>query len=263
MRPSSRTASASSFSSPSRNSSANPLIEVSGVRSSCEASAMNRRITSSERLAAVADARADSAASSRSRAATSIWASMALSERPSLPTSVVPAQSGTRRDRSPPAMSFAVRAISPSGRRLLRTSQKQANPSTTSVPPPAAATIRTSWETVASTSPRLMAVIRVRPPRVGTATTRQLGPSAPRDSTVNGRPRMASTSAAVRRGRSGVFVSVDSLMIRTTSPPGLSTTPWNRPKKRCVRPSGRGSAGGGGSRGSAATRSCWSTRSTR
>ncbi|MBB3725813.1 hypothetical protein FHR33_001673 [Nonomuraea dietziae] len=101
---------------PCLNSSANPLIEVSGVRSSCEASATNLRISSAERPAV-------SAAASRSLTALSIWASIPLSARPSLPTSVRRCSCGTRLDRSPPAIATAVASISPRGRRLRRTSQ--------------------------------------------------------------------------------------------------------------------------------------------
>ena len=71
---------------PSRNSSAKPWIDVSGVRSSCEASARNCRRRRS--------------VSSRSLNAPSMSSSMVLSARPSSPTSVGPA-SLTRCDRSP------------------------------------------------------------------------------------------------------------------------------------------------------------------
>ena len=79
-----------------------PRIEVSGVRSSCDASATNRRRRSS-----------DSCLSSN---APSIWPSIVFRAMPSLPTSVFVSAGATRRDRSPSAMAFAVIAIFSIGR---------------------------------------------------------------------------------------------------------------------------------------------------
>ncbi len=67
---------------PCRYSSANPRIEVSGVRSSWLASVTNRRIRSSDAFAACAEA-------SRSPNADSIWLSMPFSATESRPTSVI------------------------------------------------------------------------------------------------------------------------------------------------------------------------------
>ena len=83
---------------PRRNSSAYPRIDVRGVRSSCEASARNRRSRSSDAL--------------RSANATSICASIAFSATPSCPTSVRSSSWGTRRVRSPAAIAPAVTPIS-------------------------------------------------------------------------------------------------------------------------------------------------------
>ena len=76
---------------------------TSGVRSSCEASAANRRIRSSEAI--------------RAANAASMWASMAFSDRPRRPTSVVGFSTATRRDRSPAAMAAAVFSTLASGRK--------------------------------------------------------------------------------------------------------------------------------------------------
>ena len=92
-----------SATAPWRYSSANPRMVVSGVRSSCEASATNCRIFSSERTARASETRAASAASraadsaaraavsdcARAVKAASIWASIAFSARDSRPSSVL------------------------------------------------------------------------------------------------------------------------------------------------------------------------------
>ena len=93
-------------SSPSRKSSAKPWIEVSGVRSSWEASARNWR-----RRCSVA---------SRSAKAASISPSMVLRARPSWPTSVRPSLGLTRPERLPAVMERAEVAICSSGRRPRR-----------------------------------------------------------------------------------------------------------------------------------------------
>ena len=74
---------------------------MSGVRSSCEASATKRRSCSSD--------------ASLSRNADSILDNMTLSDDPRRPTSVRSSVSSTRRDRSPAAISPAVPAIVSSG----------------------------------------------------------------------------------------------------------------------------------------------------
>ena len=89
-------------------------MEVSGVRSSCEASATNWRRRSSE---------ADFSAN-----APSIWASISFRAEPSRPTSVPGRPSGTRRVRSPEAMASAVPAIWRSGRSPRRTTTRTSAP---------------------------------------------------------------------------------------------------------------------------------------
>ena len=75
-----------------------PRIDVSGVRSSCEASATNRRRRASDAV--------------RSANASSICASIAFSARPRRPTSVCSSAGSTRRERSPAAIAPAVSPIS-------------------------------------------------------------------------------------------------------------------------------------------------------
>src|SRR5439155_301021 len=79
---------------PRRNSSAYPRMDVSGVRSSWDASARNRRSRSSDAV--------------RSAKACSIWASIALSATPNWPTSVLGSCWGTLLVRSPSAIAPAV-----------------------------------------------------------------------------------------------------------------------------------------------------------
>ena len=95
-------------------------MAVSGVRSSWLASAMKRRIRSSDWCAAASD-------SSRAWNAVSIWLSMVFSEWPRLPISVRGSRSGTRRFRCPAAISPAVPSMSTSGRRLARTTMTTAS----------------------------------------------------------------------------------------------------------------------------------------
>ena len=93
---------------PRSNSSAYAETALTGVRSSCDASATNCRSCSSD--------------AARRENASSMWRSIMLSDEPSRPTSVR-LSSGTRRLRSPPAMLDAVVSMSRSGRRPMRTSQ--------------------------------------------------------------------------------------------------------------------------------------------
>ena len=119
-------------------------MAVSGVRSSWLASAMKRRMRSSDWTAASSD-------SCRSWKADSIWVSMALIERPSRPTSVRGSRSGTRRSRWPAAMSSAVSSMSSSGRRLLRTTAM----------PTMASTMITTMLTIRSTRTRSAMVVKM------------------------------------------------------------------------------------------------------
>jgi hypothetical protein len=128
---------------------------VSGVRSSWLASATNWRIRSSERRAAASDC-------SRARNEASIWASIAFSARPSLPTSVCGSWSGTRRDRSPAAMACAVRSMSVSGRRLARTIAMPTTASATTMMALTSMSIRVSEPSVSLMLPRFIPTTRVR-----------------------------------------------------------------------------------------------------
>ena len=100
---------------PRRYSSAKPWIEVSGVRSSCEASARNWRSRCSEAV--------------RAAISCSMRTSMVFSAAPSRPDSVCGSASSTRRDRSPPAISAAACSIRVSGRRPIRTTDAAPRPS--------------------------------------------------------------------------------------------------------------------------------------
>ncbi len=84
------------------------------MRSSWLASATKRRIRSSLARASDSDA-------SRARNADSIWSTIPLKALESRPTSVRGSLSGTRRDRSPAAISAAVVSTSSSGRSDVRT----------------------------------------------------------------------------------------------------------------------------------------------
>ena len=97
-------------------SSPKPLIEVSGVRSSWLASAMNRRIVSSDSRACRSEA---------SVAANARWMcpSIVFSDADKLPTSVFVGTCGTRMVRLPSAMAWAVSSTRRRGRRLARTSR--------------------------------------------------------------------------------------------------------------------------------------------
>ena len=101
---------------PRRYSSANPCIDVNGVRSSCDASARNCRRRCSDAV------RACTAASTR--------LSIALRAEPSRPGSVCGSTSVTRRARSSVStISAAVCSIRVSGRRPMRTTLDAARPS--------------------------------------------------------------------------------------------------------------------------------------
>jgi hypothetical protein len=166
--------SSGSATAPCRNSSANPRIVVSGVRNSCEASATNWRIFSSERTARASETCAASAASravdsaeraavsdsARAVKAASIWVSIVFSARDNRPSSVCGSSasgsgSGTRRVRSPAAMAPAVCSICTSGRRLVRTIAAPTAASAISTPMPTRASIQISWLTAASISDML------------------------------------------------------------------------------------------------------------
>ena len=112
------------LSPPTRNSSAKPWIEVSGVRNSCEASAKNWR----KRLSVA----------SRSAKADSMSPSMVLRASPSWPTSLGPPEGLTRWERSPAEITRAVPAIRSNGRSPRRsTSQEPTDRITSSAARPA------------------------------------------------------------------------------------------------------------------------------
>ncbi len=124
-------------SAPCRYSSEKPRIVTSGVRSSCEASAAKRRIRSSDAI--------------RAAKAVSMWASMALRELPSRPTSVLGFSISTRRDRSPAAIAAAVFSTRASGRKdreMLQVAMKNAR---TRVSSPTPTTTRTACSITEST----------------------------------------------------------------------------------------------------------------
>ena len=133
---------------PCRYSSAKPRIVVSGVRSSCEASATNWRIRSSERTA-----RASDACAGQERRLD--LGQHRVQRGDSWPSSVRGSSSGTRRVRSPPAIAAAVRSISTSGRRLARTTpDADRGRATISTAAPTSSSTRTSRSTALSTSVR-------------------------------------------------------------------------------------------------------------
>ena len=122
-------------------------MEVSGVRSSCEASATNWRSWAS--------------VSDRWSKADSIWLSMMLRAAPSWPTSESSGAEGIRRAMSPEAMAAAVSAIVPSGRRPRPTVQRATTDTATTTTSEAANSIRSNDIKVARVGSRGMAVTRV------------------------------------------------------------------------------------------------------
>ena len=77
------------------------------------------------------------------------------------PTSVRGSASGTRCDRSPAAMSAAVRSTARSGRKLARTTRYPTPASTTTATAPITSDRTSTWATVFSTDPRLSAISTV------------------------------------------------------------------------------------------------------
>ena len=104
----------------------------SGVRNSCEASATNRRIRTSD--------------AARAANAASICASIPLSERARRPTSVVAGSAGTRWAKSPAANASAVTSTSRSGRSARLTAPYPATPPTVTIPSPLSRSRRLIWE---------------------------------------------------------------------------------------------------------------------
>ncbi len=123
---------------PRRNSSAYPLIDVKGVRNSCDASATNRRRRSS-------DAR-------RSSNAASMWVSIALSASPRRPTSVRSSAGETRWLRSPAAIDPAVSPMPLSGFSPSRTNHSARAAVVARTAIPTATSMRSSRRNVACTS---------------------------------------------------------------------------------------------------------------
>lgn len=117
-----------------------PRIPASGVRSSCEASATNRRIRASD--------------SARAAKAASIWVSMPLSAMESRPTSVPGESSGIRWESSPSAIRAAPASIRRSGRSPARTAKKPSAAISSRTAPPIARKELRSLPTVASMSAR-------------------------------------------------------------------------------------------------------------
>ena len=121
---------------------------VSGVRSSCEASARKRRSFSS--------------VAARSANASSMRPSIVFRLRPSRPTSVRGSAGCTRRARSPAAMASAVTAMVSSGRRSRLISHQAA----------AASAASTASETTTSMTTRRPSVCRVSFNGMATTSTR-------------------------------------------------------------------------------------------
>ena len=182
-------------------------MAVSGVRSSWLASAANCRIRLSDRRAVASD-------SAWALNAASMWASMMLSDRPRLPTSVRGSRSGTRRLRSPAAIAPAVCSISASGRMLVRTTATPMMARTSTTTPPTIRSMLISCPMVWLMSPRFAPTTRVpgmTAPVFGSmyctcsVNTRQ-APSPASAGTVTSRPAFA-LSQAVLNGTRGRLVA--------------------------------------------------------
>ena len=122
---------------------------VSGVRSSCEASARKRRSLSS--------------VAARSANATSMRPSIVFRLRPSRPTSVRGSAGCTRSERSPAEMASAVTAIFSSGRRSRLISHQAAAASAPSTTSETMVSISSSWLSVCWVSVSGMATRRICP----------------------------------------------------------------------------------------------------
>ena len=191
--------SSGSMTAPWRNSSAYPLTVARGVRSSCEASATNWRIRSSEASLTAKDC--------------SIWASIALSERDRLVTSSLAVGSGMRRVRSPAAMAAAVSSIWESGRKARRTPYHPKMAQLALTPRPIRVeTVNICW-TVVST------------PRSGTATEKVADPSRSWPGTTRQRisPSMDWTVKGVLFCTRGSFRPRDGMSGRSRSPVGFTS----------------------------------------
>ncbi len=88
----------------------------------------------------------------RSANASSICPSIALSEPPRRPTSVVPPSGSTRRERSPAPIAAAVSSIRRSGRRLAVISQSPASSAVAITAQATSSSIQRSWSSVSSVS---------------------------------------------------------------------------------------------------------------
>ena len=146
------------WSAPRRNNSAYPRIDVSGVRSSCDASDTNRRNRSSERC--------------RSANASSRRSSIVLIDPPSRPTSVRSVASGTRRPISPDAIAAAVCSIRPSGRSPMPASHHANTLSTTRTAAATVSSATTSRRSVSCTGSSGSATTSVPPRGSDSARTR-------------------------------------------------------------------------------------------
>ena len=218
-----------SLAAPRRNSSAYPRIEVSGVRSSCDASAAKRRSCRSDAV--------------RSANAASIWASMALRAVASRPTSVPSLACGTRLVRSPRAMASAVSSMSVSGCMPTRTSHRARRPTASRA---ATVTISSTTASLWTVSFRLSSDLpRTSVPR-GSATMRaRSGTSSPGTDKVSDltEPGAACAARSAEAGtRGGGLSAVNS----TSTEPFESLTPRYVPDAR--RPRTRGASENSGDR---------------
>ena len=140
-----------------------------GVRSSCDASATNRRSRCSE-------SRSRRSEASRALKADSMRVSITFRVRARRPTSVVSFSPGTRSVRLPAAMDSAVRSMSRSGRSPIRTSHRPPSRATTTAAPVTISSTRSRWWRVLSMSPSGWATMSTSPLVRVQARTRNGGP---------------------------------------------------------------------------------------
>jgi hypothetical protein len=119
--------------------------------------------------------------------ADSIWVSIAFSVFDSRPISVPGGPEGTRLDRSPSAMSSAVRSTVSNGRRPIHTTTVARAISTASTTKATSQVINSRRFTVASTECSEIATASAPPSGCSTARTRKPEPPAV-EGTVNARP---------------------------------------------------------------------------
>jgi hypothetical protein len=115
-----------------------------------------------------------------------------LNDWPSRPTSVRGSRCGARRDMSPSEIMAAARSISPSGRRLTRTSQIPRTVTAASAPTSTRTMSSSNWSATRSASDMLFATTICCPCGPVTMSTRHRVRLCPVDATVNGPVRCRS-----------------------------------------------------------------------